>query len=102
MKPKLPKNLKATTRNGIRVFDMTVSVDAYPGPTFDEWPSNIQDGVLQVMETASAALELPLAMVDSRADKDIDAPLRDGKEVFYIHVVFSEVVMGLPEQATLH
>lgn len=89
---------RGTTADGVRVFDMTVGVDAYPGDKLDDWPANIQDGVYAAVETLADELQIPLAIVDSRADKDEDETLPDGRPLFYIHVVISEVVMGLPEQ----
>ena len=90
--------LRGTTADGVRVFDMTVGVDAYPGEKIDDWPANIQDGVYAAVEALGNELQIPLAIVDSRADKDEDDTLPDGRPLFFIHVVISEVVMGLPEQ----
>lgn len=90
--------IKTTTKDGVRVFDMTVSVSAYPGDKLDDWPANIQDGVYHAVETLGDQLQIPLAIVDSRADMDPDEKQENGDPVFFIHVVISEVVMALPEQ----
>ena len=81
--------------SGIRVFDLIVPISAPLEGGFENWPSNIQDGIMAALERKSEEVELPLLMVDARCDIDHDAEA-EGRptEKFFIHVVASEVVVA--------
>lgn len=71
----------------IRTFELIVNVSSLLEGTIDDWPSNIQDGIYEAMERKADEVGLPLAIVHSGCEHDID-------EGYYIRVIISEVVMG--------
>lgn len=73
------------TVNGIQTFECIVNVSGHLDGGLDDWPSNIQDGVYKALEDTAAREKLPLAVVYSACEYDID----DGH---YLRIVLSEVV----------
>ena len=71
---------------GIRTFEILAKVTGFMEGGMDDWPSNIQDAVYEALERKAAEVQLPLAIVSSYCDKDID----DG--TFYVRVIASEIV----------
>ena len=85
----------APKNSGVRTFEMTVPVSHFIEGPFDDWPPQIQDGILAAMEKKSKEVEAPLAIALARCDIDYDL---DEKDVgyFFVHVVLSEVVAAVP------
>lgn len=79
--------------SGIRTFELDVSISGKLDVPFDDWPSNIQDGIMEALERLAKREELPLKIVHAQYmvdhDKAEDEPGRH-----YLHVVASEIVMA--------
>lgn len=84
---------EADKNTGIRTFEIDVSISGPLDLPFEDWPANIQDGVLAALERKSIEEQLPLKIVWAKYmvdhDKQEDEPGRH-----YLHVVASEVVMA--------
>ena len=74
----------------VKVFDLTVDISGPLEGKFNDWPANIQDGIMQAIERKAQEVGLPLVMVDSACSIDYGETKEQDK--FYIHVVVSEVV----------
>lgn len=85
---------------GIRTFEMIQYVTAPLEGEFDDWPANIQDAIYAAAERKSKDVELPLTIVHTRCDKDIDT--EDPNKVFFIHVILSEIVIGIDATQRRH
>lgn len=72
---------------GIRTFECIVNVSGPLDGTLDDWPAKIQDGIYTAMERKAAEVKLPLAVVHSSCEHDVD----DG---YYLRIILSEIVMG--------
>ncbi len=71
---------------GIRTFEMIQYVSGFVEGGIDDWPANLQDALYAALERKAHEVRLPLQIVLSYCDKDID----DGR--FYIRCIASEIV----------
>jgi hypothetical protein len=78
---------------GIRMFELDVSISGPLDVPFEDWPANVQDGILQALERKSKEVQLPLKIVHAKYMTDPDLP-KDAPGYHYLHVVASEVVMA--------
>lgn len=72
---------------GIRTFEAIIPISGWVEGGLDDWPSHIQDGVLEAVERKSIEVALPLSVVASQCEYDVD----DG---YYLRVALSEVVIA--------
>lgn len=89
--PHAMPEMKASTHSGIRTFECIIPVNKLLGGELDDWPANLQDGIYQAFENLSKSVQLPLAIVASRAGTDMDLP-EEYPHRFYVHVLVSEIV----------
>lgn len=82
------KNDLVNQTQGIRTFEMVVNVSGFLPGTIDDWPANVQDEIFAAAERKSDEVQLPLKIVHSVCDKDVDTG------IFYIHVTLSEIVVA--------
>lgn len=77
----------------IRTFELDVSVSGKLDVPFEDWPANIQDGILEALEKIAQREQIPLNIVHAKYmvdhDKAEDEPGRH-----YLHVIASEIVMA--------
>ena len=59
--------------DGIRTFDLVANTTAKLEGTFDDWPSHIQDEIYLALAAKAAQVGLPLEIVESLSDVDIDS-----------------------------
>lgn len=75
---------------GVRTFEVIQYVSGFLEGGMDDWPANIQDAVYKAMERKSDEVQLPLVIVASFCDVDIDS--EDVNKRFFIRVIASEIV----------
>lgn len=84
----------------IRTFEI---VQYISGPVscegMDDLPPNLQDAVYAALEKKSDEVELPLAIISVRCDKDLDST--DPTRVWFLHIVASEIVLGIDDSMRL-
>lgn len=85
----LPATGEVVHPGGIRTFSMIVNVSVHLAGTFEDWPSQIQDGIYAALEKKAHELQLPLVIVYSNAGVDID-----NNDMPFVHVIASEVVVA--------
>lgn len=78
----------------IRTFEIVQYVNGYLPGNIDDWPANVQDTILAALERKANEIELPLKIVNSYCDEDIDVLPGLGRR-YFIHVVASEIVTGI-------
>lgn len=80
----------------IRTFEIVQYITApIECETLDDLPANLQDAVLMALEQKAKEVELPLAIIAVRCDKDIDST--DPKRVWFLHIVASEIVLAIDQ-----
>ncbi len=84
---------KPLSHTGIRTFEIVQYVSGWLDGEFSDWPAQIQDAVLAALERKSGEVGLPLAIVFSKCDHDVDLPNEHPRK-FWLHIVASEVVMA--------
>jgi hypothetical protein len=67
--------------------------------SMDDLTPQMQDQVMKALEEISDKVELPLQIVAIRCDKDYDST--DPQKVWYLHILASEVVIGIDRGSTL-
>ena len=77
-------------QTGIKTYQLVVSVTSYMEGTLDDWPNNIQDGVLEALEKMAQKAEHPLTVVYSACAQDFGS--EDDNPTFHICVIASEIV----------
>lgn len=83
----------ADKTTSIRTFELDVAITGVLDVPFDDWPANIQDGILQALEVVARREEIPLTIVYAKYHTDPDKV--EGEPGYhYLHVVASEVVMA--------
>lgn len=75
----------------VRVFDLIQYISGPLEGKFDDWPANVQDGLMQAVEEKAQLVGLPLVIVDSACGIDY-AEEEGGKDRFFVHLALSEVV----------
>ena len=77
----------------VRTFELVVNIDGVLDVPWEDWPANIQDGIMAALEQKARQVELPLTIVyaEYKTDPDIKAPL-PGRH--YLHVIASEVIVA--------
>jgi hypothetical protein len=71
--------------NKIRTFEMIVNVSGPLAGELSDWPAKIQDGIYEAMERKAEEVKLPLAVVRSGCEHDVD-------EGYYLRVILSEII----------
>ena len=77
---------------GIRTFELLVYVDQGVEGDINDWPANLQDGILKALEKKSTELELPLVILSSTCI--IDFGDIEDQDRPYLHIIASEIVMA--------
>ena len=76
---------------GVRTFEIVQYVSGFLEGELNDWPANIQDAVYAALERKAREVELPLKVVHSYCNEDIDST--DAQKRFYLHIIASEIVI---------
>lgn len=75
----------------IRTFQVVANVSSFLEGEIQDWPANIQDGILAALERKAQEVELPLTVVASYCD--LDYATEEGEEDKpFVVVIASEIV----------
>lgn len=85
---------------GIRTFEIVQYVTGFMEGGVDDWPANMQDAIYAALERKAHEVQLPLKIVHSYCDEDIDS--EDERKRFYVHIIASEVVVKYEPKVTRH
>lgn len=83
----------------IRTFELLQYVSGFLEGGIDDWPANIQDAIYKALEAKSHAVQLPLTIVMSYCDADVDS--EDPRKKFFVRIIASEIV-AVDTGATRH
>ena len=97
-KRKIAADLMAATH--IRTFEIVQYVTGYVDGGMDDWPTNLQDRIYAALERKAHEVQLPLKIVHSYCNEDIDST--DERKRFYVHVIASEIVVKIEAPRRLH
>ena len=76
---------------GIKTYQLVQYVTGFMEGELSDWPSNIQEAIMEALEKKAGEVEHPLTIIHSRCDVDYADDDR-GVDKFYVHVIASEII----------
>lgn len=78
----------------IRTFEIVQYVTGPLEGEFKDWPSNIQDRIMDALDRKSKEVELPLTIVHSYCDIDHGEAMDRSQDRYFLRIIASEIVVG--------